>query len=118
MMGIPGSTEGKVWGKTKCIIENPFCEVHLVNAYSGGVCSEHCHRAKTNLFLIISGQLLIRVWKDNLVDEIILESGEYTSVPPNTYHQFEAITDCTFIEVYFPEGITKDIVRRTTGFLK
>lgn len=115
---MTGSLEGKTWGKTKCILMNPFCEAHHVNALRGGVCSKHSHLFKTNLFFVIRGKLLIRTWKNNLVDDIILTDGEYTSVKPNQLHLFEALEDTEFMEIYYPEGIKDDIKREIDGFMK
>jgi len=107
----------KVWGETREILITPFCEVHRLFANKGGVCSKHLHEFKTNLFYVESGKLLIRVWKNayDLVDETILEAGEYTSVLPNEYHQFEALEDTVCFEIYYPQAIGKDIKRKSVG---
>ena len=117
---MTGCKHGKVWGKTVCILKNPFCEVHRLEATKGHVCSKHHHKFKTNLFYVESGQLLIRVWQNDydLVDETILEAGEFTEVPPNVKHQFEALEDTVAFEVYYPEGISKDIIRDNHGGVK
>lgn len=114
---MTGILSGKCWGRTKCILKNPFCEVHRLQASKGTVCSIHLHRFKTNLFFVESGKLLIRVWKNeyDLIDETILGPGEYTEVSPNEKHQFEALEDTIAFEVYYPEGITNDIVRDNVG---
>lgn len=114
---MSGNKSGKIWGETRCILKNAFCEVHRLEAKSGTKCSIHLHKFKTNLFFVESGKLLIRVWKNDysLVDETILNPGEYTEVQPNEKHQFEALEDTVAFEVYYPEGITNDIVRDNVG---
>lgn len=110
--------EGKVWGYTKQIIVNPFCEMHHVFANKNGTCSKHAHKFKTNLFMVVKGKLLIRVWKNDLVDDVVLSNGDFTQVKPNQYHLFQALEDTEFIELYYPEGIGADIVRETVGYMK
>lgn len=61
--------------------------------------------------------MLIRVWQNDydLVDETILEPGDYTQVKPGVYHQFEGLEDGVAFELYFAEFNHDDIVRRTVG---
>jgi quercetin dioxygenase-like cupin family protein len=109
--------QGKVWGQTRLLLKNPFCELHRLEAKKGTQCSKHLHEFKTNLFFVESGKLLIRVWKNSydLVDETILGPGEYTEVTPNENHQFVALEDTIAFELYYPQGITDDIVRENVG---
>lgn len=111
---------GKVWGETKAIVVNPFCELHHIIIEEGGVCSKHLHKYKTNGFYVTKGSLLIRTWQKDydLVDETLLGPGDYYEAAPNLYHQFEAVTDVEAFEIYFPVGIGSDIVRETVGFKK
>ena len=115
---MTGQMQGKCWGKTRCVLMNDFCELHHVFAKKGGVCSKHYHKFKSNLFLVIKGKLLVKVWKNDMIDEVILTDGEYTSVSANDYHLFEALEDTEFIENYTPVGIGNDIIRETQGFMK
>ncbi len=63
------------------------------------------------------GRLLVRVWKNNydLVDETILESGDFTTVGPGEFHQFEALEDTVAFELYWAEFDHNDIERETVG---
>jgi len=112
--------EGKVWGKTRMLIANPFFEFYRIEITKGGVCSKHKHKHKINYFYIESGKLLIRVWKSNynLVDETILGPGDFTQVQPGEYHQFEALEDSLAFELYWAEFNHNDIERETVGFDK
>lgn len=109
---------GKVWGKTKSIEANGVLEFHRIEARSGGVCSKHRHKFKWNGFFVEKGKLLIRVWKKNydLVDETILQAGEYTKIAPGEYHQFEALEDTVAFELYWAELNHNDIERETVGY--
>ena len=60
---------------------------------------------------------MIRVWKNdyNLVDETILEDGDFTQVKPGEYHQFEALEDTIAFELYWAEFDHGDIIRESVG---
>ena len=111
--------QGKVWGQTELIALVPgVLEFHRIEASKGGVCSKHAHQSKTNGFYVEAGRLLIREWQNryDLVDETILEAGDYGIVPPGVYHQFEVLEDCVAFELYYAELVGDDIVRETVGF--
>lgn len=109
---------GKVWGETKLLHANGVLEFHRIETVKGGVCSKHKHQFKWNGFFVESGKLLIRVWKGDydLVDETILEPGDFTQVKPGEYHQFEALEDTVAFELYWAEFNHNDIVRETVGY--
>ena len=111
---------GKVWGQTELLEANVVLEFHRIEAKAGGVCSKHKHKFKWNGFFVESGEMIIRVWKNNydLVDETLLKAGEYTKVAPGEYHQFEAVTDCVAFELYWAEFDHNDIERDTVGYAK
>ena len=108
---------GKVWGITELIEANHALEFHRIDFNKGGVCSKHKHKYKWNGFYVVEGQLLIRIWKNDydLVDETILNAGEWTRVKPGEYHQFEAISDGIAFELYWAEFNHNDIERETVG---
>lgn len=109
---------GKIWGETKLLHANGVLEFHRIETVKGGVCSKHKHEFKWNGFFVESGKLLIRVWKGdyNLVDETILEPGDFTQVKPGEFHQFEALEDTVAFELYWAEFNHNDIVRETVGY--
>jgi len=109
---------GKVWGQTELIEANGVLEFHRIEMKTGGVCSKHKHKYKWNGFFCESGRLLIRVWKNSydLVDETILEAGQYTKVPPGEYHQFECLEEGVAYELYWAEFNHDDIERESVGF--
>lgn len=111
---------GKVWGTTQLIEANNTLEFHRIELRTGGVCSKHLHEFKWNGFYVESGSLLIRVWQNdyNLTDETVLGAGDYTSVKPGVYHQFECLEPTIAYELYWAEFKHNDIKREDSGYLK
>lgn len=112
-----GNITGKVWGDTSVIIQNPIVELHKINIKAGFKCSEHKHEHKWNGFYVVSGTLEIHVRKNNyeLTDVTTLRAGDFTTVRPGEYHWFSSITDCCALELYYPEMLSEDIVRKSVG---
>ena len=112
-----GIKAGKVWGATELIHANGVLEFHRINFNAGFKCSEHAHEFKWNGFFVESGKMIVRVWQDDqgLVDETILEAGDFTQVKPGKIHQFEGLEDGVAFELYWAEFNHDDIVRRTAG---
>ena len=112
-----GNIPGKVWGDTSVIIQNALVELHKINIKAGYKCSEHKHEHKWNGFYVISGTLEIHVRKNNyeLTDVTVLRAGDFTTVRPGEYHWFSSITDCVALELYYPETLSEDIVRKSVG---
>jgi len=109
---------GKVWGATELIHANGVLEFHRIEYRAGYKCSEHWHKTKWNGFFVESGRMLVRVWQDDqdgLVDETILEAGDFTQVKPGKVHQFEGLEDGVAFELYWAEFDHNDIERRTIG---
>lgn len=108
---------GKVWGSTRLVHANSAFEFHRIEYNKGFKCSEHLHEHKWNGFFIESGKMLVRTWKDDqgLIDETILEAGDFTMVKPGEYHQFEGLESGVAFELYWAEFNHNDIKRRTSG---
>ena len=108
---------GKVWGDTSVLIQTPLVELHRINIKAGYKCSEHKHEHKWNGFYVISGVLEIHVAKNNydLTDVTTLRAGDFTSVRPGEFHWFNCVEDCSALELYYPESLSEDIVRRNVG---
>lgn len=112
---------GKIWGSTRLIFANAVLELHEIQINAGGKCSEHAHTHKWNGFLVTSGELTIRTWKNDydLVDETVLRPGEFHAVKPGEFHQFEAKQPCEALELYWAAGLDpSDIIRRSKGSLE
>lgn len=109
--------QGKVWGVTELIHANGVLEFHRIAIDAGGTCSKHRHKYKWNGFFVESGKLLVRAWKNDydLVDETVLEAGEFTQIKPGEFHQFAALEDTVAFELYWAEFDHSDIERETVG---
>jgi len=112
--------QGKVWGLTELVHANGVLEFHRIEVTKkGSICSEHKHQHKFNGFFVERGSLLVRVWKNDydLVDETILDVGDFTIVAPGEFHQFECLEDNTVaFELYWAAELDySDIQRRTVG---
>lgn len=107
--------QGKIWGTTTRIFFSPTARVDYAEIRAGFRCSNHYHRHGHNLFYVIDGRLRIVVRRDNLEDEVTLESGQSLTVDPTLVHRFESLTDVKLIEVYWTELIGEDIVREDQG---
>ena len=108
---------GKVWGQTELVHANGVLEFHRIEYKAKGTCSKHKHEFKWNGFFVESGEMIVRVWQNDydLVDETILSKGEWTTVKPGEYHQFEAVSDGEALELYWAEFDHNDIERETVG---
>lgn len=108
---------GKIWGETRLIHANGTLELHRIEVKKGGFCSKHKHAWKWNGFFVESGELKIKVWKNDydLVDETILKAGDFTRVKPGEYHQFEALDDTVAFELYYAHFDHNDIIRESVG---
>ena len=95
---------GKIWGQTELVHKNGVLEFHRIEFKAGAKCSEHKHKFKWNGFFVESGKMLVRVWQDGiqdgLVDETILNAGDFTQVKPGKVHQFEGLEDGVAFELY------------------
>lgn len=112
---------GKVWGKTQPLVINNVVEFHRIDVKKGGVCSKHKHTHKINAFYVQQGKLLIKVWKNSydLVDETVLNAGDFTQVDPGEFHQFEALEDTLAYELYWTATLDpNDIQRENVGGVK
>ena len=108
---------GKVWGETELLEANGVLEFHRIEAKAGGVCSKHRHKFKWNGFFVESGKMLVRVWQKDydLVDETILNAGDFMRVKPGVFHQFIGLEDGVAFELYWAEFDHNDIKRETVG---
>ena len=110
---------GKIWGQTELIHANGVLEFHRIEYKKDVACSKHKHEFKWNGFFVESGKMIVRVWQDadhqGLVDETILNAGDYTTVKPGKFHQFEGLEDGVAFELYWAEFDHNDIRRESVG---
>jgi len=109
--------QGKVWGETSCIFFKNNVEIHRLKTNADSQCSKHKHDHKFNMFLVESGKLTVRVWKNDydLVDDTYLSAGESMTVKPGEYHQFIAEEPAVVYEIYWTELDQNDIDRESCG---
>lgn len=109
--------KGKVWGTTETVIATPFCEVHRILVEAGGHSSWHHHARKWNAFTLYSGELRIETEDGKLVTQLDLGQGDVTSIPPGVVHRFVNVSgdEAWGLELYYPEGLSEDIIRATVG---
>ena len=108
---------GKIWGQTELVHANGVLEFHRIEFKKNVACSKHQHQFKWNGFYVESGKMLVRVWQKDydLVDETILNAGDFTRVKPGVYHQFEGLEDGVAFELYWAEFDHNDIKRESVG---
>jgi len=103
----------KIWGTNDEIYNNDLCSVNVLKIKKGGTCSLHTHKAKHNVFHVISGQLKIKTDKGDSV----LSPGHSFTVFAGTKHQFQASEETICIEVMFVRYDENDIQRESVGFI-
>ena len=108
---------GKVWGQTELVHANGVLEFHRIEYKAKGTCSKHKHNFKWNGFFVESGEMIVRVWQNDydLVDETILNAGDFMRVKPGVYHQFIGMEDGVAFELYWAEFDHNDIKRESVG---
>ena len=69
------------------------------------------------MFYVTSGELEVHIHKEdqNLIDVTILRQGEWTTVKPGEFHSFRATKYTLAFELYYPQSLSEDIIRKTVG---
>ena len=110
---------GKIWGKTELIHANGVLEFHRIEFKKNVACSKHRHKYKWNGFFVESGKMMVRVWQqgkqEGLIDETILNAGDFTRVKPGLFHEFIGLEDGVAFELYWAEFDHNDIERESQG---
>lgn len=109
--------QGKIWGSTQKVFEHNNVECHLIHIKAGHACSLHRHIHRHNGFLVISGELVIEVHKNDydLVDRTRLLPGQSTYCKAGEHHRFVAKEDTVAIEWYWVKLDKDDIERKDHG---
>jgi mannose-6-phosphate isomerase-like protein (cupin superfamily) len=110
---------GKIWGQTELIHANGVLEFHRIEYKKDVACSKHRHKFKWNGFYVESGKMMVRVWQqgkqEGLIDETILNAGDFTRVKPGLFHEFIGLEDGVAFELYWAEFDHNDIERESQG---
>jgi len=112
-----GNKAGKIWGMTELVHANGVLEFHRLEYKKNVACSKHKHEFKWNGFFVESGKMMVKVWQKDydLVDETILNPGDFMRVKPGVFHQFIGLEDGIAFELYWAEFDHNDIKRETVG---
>jgi mannose-6-phosphate isomerase-like protein (cupin superfamily) len=97
---MPGEWEAKAWGRKRRIAEGHDYIVEELEILPGGFCSRHFHRKTRNLFLVLTGWLVVTTKDDDgpaLAVQLSRNSGY--SVSPMVVHKFSAGDGATVIEI-------------------
>lgn len=110
----------KPWGQTRCVHRDATHEVWHASIVKGGYSSRHYHARKPNLFYLLSGHLLVRVFDrppdtTPAIKFYFLLPGDQVTVEDGVWHQFEAMAPSELIEVYWTGLKGEDIVRADEG---
>lgn len=111
--------KAKLWGTTETLISSPFCEVHRIMVSPFGFSSWHLHAHKWNAFSVIKGTLWIESKYPGTRKTECLEllPGMVTTVAPGVVHRFASYDsdEARALEIYYPEGLSEDIIRQSIG---
>ena len=108
---------GKIWGQTELIHANGVLEFHRIEYKKDVACSKHKHEFKWNGFYVESGKMKVLVWQNDydLIDETVLNPGDFMRVKPGVFHQFVGMEDGVAFELYWAEFDHNDIKRESVG---
>jgi len=107
-----GPITKKAWGTTTQLFLNGYVQVDCIRVHSGGVSSKHLHKAKSNTFHVVSGELSIDTWLGDLQETTLLDAGESFTVLPNVLHRFRTNTFTIALEIYVATLIQLDDIVR------
>lgn len=103
--------EKKVWGERWMIREDSTHTTNILKLNSGFRCSWHKHRAKWNLFAVVSGSVGIRT----IDGETVLGPGESFTVGPGEMHEFRVYQSGIMVEEMYVQYDDEDIDRDNVG---
>ena len=101
----------KIWGERYLLRQDSTHATSFLDLKRNTCCSWHTHKAKWNLFFLISGNVSIKTE----YGETKLGPGQIFTVEPGTQHQFIVHEDSMLIEEMYVEYDEADIQRETLG---
>jgi quercetin dioxygenase-like cupin family protein len=102
----------KVWGYEQTIVNGAYCGKRMF-LREGFRCSIHHHRLKDETFYVVSGRMLLEVGMDpEILEKIVLETGDRFTLEPGMWHRFTGIEDTTFFE-FSTKDRASDSIRHT-----
>jgi len=101
----------KVWGERWLIRQDSTHATSYLKLKKKTRCSWHCHKAKSNVFVVLSGKVGIKTE----YGETILGPGQEFTVRPSEWHEFKVYEDSEMIEEMYVEYDESDIERKELG---
>lgn len=108
----------KVWGWTQHIFLSKEVEIARAHIITGGYCSKHYHKHKTNRFHVLNGILEIVVYRNGREEHMTMTTGMTLDIQPKVQHKMICHEECDFIEMYWSDNDKlrfDDIVREDEG---
>jgi len=105
----PIKTVPKPWGHETIWALTDTYVGKILHITAGQALSVQYHNVKDETVYLLSGELIYRVWDDDVPHDVDLKVGQAFRITPGTIHQMEAVTDCDVLEVSTPH--LDDVVR-------
>jgi mannose-6-phosphate isomerase-like protein (cupin superfamily) len=99
----------KPWGHETIWAQSDRYVGKILHIKAGQELSVQYHNKKDETVHLLSGEIVYRVKKGELLEDVHLRVGESFRITPGTVHQMVALTDCEVLEVSTPE--LDDVVR-------
>ena len=99
----------KPWGHETIWAQSDRYVGKILHIKAGQELSVQYHNKKDETVHLLSGEIVYRVKKGELLEDVHLRVGESFRITPGTVHQMVALTDCEVLEVSTPE--VDDVVR-------
>jgi mannose-6-phosphate isomerase len=107
-------TVPKPWGHETIWARTDQYVGKILHIKAGHALSVQYHNRKDETIYLLSGEMIYRVWENDLPRDVALKVGESFRNEPGTIHQMEAVTDCDVLEVSTPH--LDDVVRITDRY--
>jgi UDP-2-acetamido-2,6-beta-L-arabino-hexul-4-ose reductase len=82
-------------------------QVFCIKMPKGAIRGDHYHKRKTEHFYIVEGSTAIRMRPVGGAELTVYVLSEVVTVPPNTVHHIQALSNCTVL-VWADEQFNKD----------
>ena len=99
----------KPWGHETIWAQTDRYVGKILHINAGQELSVQYHNRKDETVHLLSGEIVYRVKRGELLEDMQLKVGESFRISPGTIHQMVALTDCDVLEVSTPE--LDDVVR-------
>ena len=105
----------KPWGQEEVLEINDSYMLKRLTMHQGKRCSLQFHKQKRETIYVLEGELRF-IYGDSIdsLDSQVYKPGESFTVPSNSLHRMEGLTDCVYLEASTPE--MDDVVRVEDDF--